>query len=258
MLRISLTALLLLAPAALLAQGRACTKPSGQPLIVTEKWLAAHKKQVSRITAAGGAYAPPTGECGGIVVLDTGGMAVAAARAVVDLEKMGWRGRVALLAGGHLPAGLAAERSLVAVGGGQEATQARVYDQRGIVDLDYVRAHLRSPGIVLVDARTRALYTGAELEGPERRGHIPGAINIPYTEVMANDGKMLPAEDLRALFDRAGVHRGELAVVYCHSGNKAALVYLAARWAGIDARLYEGSWLEWSREVELPVETGER
>src|SRR6185437_15543751 len=86
----------------------------------------------------------------------------------------------------------------------------------------------------------------------------PGAANIPYPAVLASDGALRTKEELREVFARAGVPAGNLVVVYCHSGNKAALVYVAARWAGINAELYEGSWVEWSRETELPAETGDR
>jgi thiosulfate/3-mercaptopyruvate sulfurtransferase len=113
--------------------------------------------------------------------------------------------------------------------------------------------HGRSP--VLVDARAPERYRG-EVEPIDRvAGHIPGAGSLPFAE-LAPDGRFLPPAELRARFEAAGVESGDEAVAYCGSGVTACVVVLAAEVAGIGpARLYPGSWSEWSGRG-LPVERG--
>jgi thiosulfate/3-mercaptopyruvate sulfurtransferase len=110
---------------------------------------------------------------------------------------------------------------------------------------------------VLLDARAPDRYRG-EVEPIDLvAGHIPGAVNMPFAE-LAPKGRFLPPAELRARFAAAGVHSGDEAVAYCGSGVTATVVVLAAEVAGIGAaRLYPGSWSEWSGRG-LPVERGER
>jgi thiosulfate/3-mercaptopyruvate sulfurtransferase len=101
---------------------------------------------------------------------------------------------------------------------------------------------------VLVDARVPERYRGEVEPIDPVAGHIPGAVNLPFME-LAPEGRFLPPEELRARFEAAGVGSGDDAVAYCGSGVTACVVVLAAEVAGIGpARLYPGSWSEWSRQ----------
>lgn len=233
MRRSGTTALLFLSPTALAGQLLRCPPTHKQPPVVNADWLVAHRDYVIGLPSGGsGTPGPPAPRaihdegCPGLVVFQASGTPVAAAIEVVDLEKAGRRGRVSLLDGGLAAwrAARSATATTAAGNGGHSTPAPGGYDLRGIVGLEYVRAHLGAPHVSLVDARTHDLFTGAALEGPERRGHIPGAVNIPYTTVLASDGALRTKEGLREVFARAGVPAGNLVVVYCHSGNKAALV----------------------------------
>jgi thiosulfate/3-mercaptopyruvate sulfurtransferase len=106
---------------------------------------------------------------------------------------------------------------------------------------------------LLLDARAPERYRG-EIEPIDPvAGHIPGAVNLPFAELVP-DGRFLAPEDLRARFEAAGAAPGRELVAYCGSGVTACVLLLAAEVAGLEpGRLYPGSWSEWSGRG-LPAE----
>ena len=109
---------------------------------------------------------------------------------------------------------------------------------------------------LLLDARAPERYRGETEPIDSVAGHIPGARNLPFVEV-APGGRFLPPDELRARFEGAGAAPGAHFVAYCGSGVTACVLLLAAKVAGLTgARLYPGSWSEWSRRG-LPAEDGE-
>ena len=128
--------------------------------------------------------------------------------------------------------------------------------QPTIVDVAFVRAHARQPGYVLIDARAAMYYDGLEESGADghpRRGHIPGAHNLPFTGITNDDLTLKNPAELLALFRNAGVMPGDRVIAYCHIGQQATAVLFAARAVGIDAVLYDGSFEDWTMR-NLPVE----
>ena len=104
--------------------------------------------------------------------------------------------------------------------------------------------------LTILDVRRSDEYTGkAGSACDPRQGHIPGARRLQVDELFGGDGMPKPAAEIRSLVGDAG----EI-VAYCHSGSRSALATLALRSAGYDARNYAGSWHEWSRHPELPLE----
>ena len=122
-----------------------------------------------------------------------------------------------------------------------------------IVDAAWVKSRLGSPSLHLIDGRAAAFYDGVE-KGGSRKGHVAGAKSIPYTEIMDDALRLKSAAELRALFTRAGVAPGDTVVAYCHIGQQATAVLFAARSLGHPVLLYDGSYQDWSRRAELPVE----
>jgi len=123
-----------------------------------------------------------------------------------------------------------------------------------IASLDYVRANLHHAGVDIVDARLPEYYTGARIPQGQRAGHIPGASNITFNTLVDDKGKLLPAGEIEAKFRAAGIQSGDRVVSYCHIGQQASLIYFVARYLGYDARLFDGSWEDWSRHADLPAE----
>ena len=125
-----------------------------------------------------------------------------------------------------------------------------------IVNAEWVHARLEDPNVAIFDARPPAEFSG-EIpgEGIERPGHIPGAQNVFWqTLVVSPDHPRLKDEaELRRMFEEAGVDPGDTVVAYCRTGGQASFLYTVARHLGYDVRLYDGSFIDWSR-TEYPVE----
>jgi thiosulfate/3-mercaptopyruvate sulfurtransferase len=109
----------------------------------------------------------------------------------------------------------------------------------------------------IVDARSKQAYIGVGT-GNFRPGHITGAVNIPSPSVLDSTGKYLPADSLQSLFKQADIKNGDEIITYCNSGRSACPVYIAAKLLGYTVHLYDGSYEEWSRRTELPVEGGKK
>jgi len=115
-----------------------------------------------------------------------------------------------------------------------------------------IAARLDDPALTILDVRREEEYTGKRGSACDpRQGHIPGARRVQVETLFAPEGGPLPAERIREL---VGAPDGAEVVAYCHSGSRSAIATLALRAAGYDARNYAGSWHEWSRHPELPLE----
>lgn len=110
---------------------------------------------------------------------------------------------------------------------------------------------------LVIDARAAERYRGDVEPVDPRAGHVPGAINLPFTGNLDPQGRFLPASELRARFAAAGVDQEAEVIVYCGSGVTATHDVLALEQAGYGrVRLFPGSWSQWSADPERPVATG--
>jgi thiosulfate/3-mercaptopyruvate sulfurtransferase len=122
-----------------------------------------------------------------------------------------------------------------------------------VVDAAWVKSRIGTPNFHLIDGRAAVYYDGVEAGGP-RKGHIKGATSLPFTEITDDRLYLRKPVELKALFAKAGVADGDTVVAYCHIGQQGTAVLFAARSLGHPVLLYDGSFQEWSRKNELPVE----
>ena len=126
------------------------------------------------------------------------------------------------------------------------------------LDAREVERQLLAPQALLVDARAAERFQGLTEPIDRTPGHIPGAANHHYQQALADDGTLLPVEVLRETFTSLlGERKAEDIVMYCGSGVSACVNLLAMEHAGLPgAKLFPGSWSEWSSDPSRPVETG--
>ena len=131
---------------------------------------------------------------------------------------------------------------------------------------DDVMRHMERGG-PMVDVRSPQEYIGEVThmpgypqEGALRGGHIPGAVNVPWSRAAAPDGTFLPREDLEALYlGEQGLDPSAATVTYCRIGERSSHTWFVLRYLlGFrDVRNYDGSWTEWGNLVGAPIEKGE-
>jgi thiosulfate/3-mercaptopyruvate sulfurtransferase len=115
------------------------------------------------------------------------------------------------------------------------------------VTLDELASRLGEPGLVVLDVRSEAEFSGAAgYPCDPRQGHIPGARHVDVQELLARGAVEVAGE--------LGLGPDSEVIAYCHSGSRSAFAAEALRAAGFRARNYPGSWHEWSRDESLPAE----
>lgn len=199
------------------------------------------------------------------VVLYDGARGLLAARVFFTLDYLGLGDRAALLDGG-LEAWRAGGRAVVAEAAAEVEAARPAPAERGslqvaprpdvVVDAAWLAGRLGSPGLKLIDARPPAQYTGKEPgEGIARPGHIPGAVNLFWQDALVPGAVpvLKDRETLRHMYHELGISEADEVVTYCRTGVQASHAYFVARYLGFGPKMYDASYIDWSRRDQLPV-----
>jgi thiosulfate/3-mercaptopyruvate sulfurtransferase len=187
-----------------------------------------------------------------VVYAGKGTAAQSASRIVLTLDYLDLGHRTSLLNGGlaaWLRAGKPVTSQVTPAKPGRLTARAT---KPVVVDAEFVKSVPTRANHVLVDARAPVYYRGTEPTFG-KSGHIPGAINIPFTSIV-DATQTIDEKQVAALFRDAGVKAGDTVVVYCHIGQQATLVALGARLLGHQVVLYDGAFQDWSTANRGPVE----
>lgn len=125
--------------------------------------------------------------------------------------------------------------------------------------LEEIRAGAGAGVTQLIDARARGRFEGTEPEPRPglRGGHIPGARNLPFTELVGSDGLLLPPDELRRRYAAAGIDPSRPVIASCGSGVTACALALGLELLGAPTcAVYDGSWSEWGQPQGPPLEQG--
>ncbi len=122
--------------------------------------------------------------------------------------------------------------------------------------------HLDNPIGVLVDVRSPEEYAGLIVAPPgldetaQRAGHIPGASNIPWSDVLRGDGTFKSTTELQRLYDARGIHATDDIITYCRIGERSSHSWFVLKeLLGYEkVRNYDGSWTEWGNLIGAPIE----
>lgn len=139
---------------------------------------------------------------------------------------------------------------------GRVTLTPKVQPQR-VVSADWIKERLSSEKMTLLDARPDAEFTGADggMNGMHVRGHLPDAQQLVWNSLLDSSGRYLPDAELRKKFDAIGAKTSTPLVSYCMVGMRASVTYFIARHLGYDARMYDGSIVDWTRR-KLPAVMG--
>jgi thiosulfate/3-mercaptopyruvate sulfurtransferase len=130
-------------------------------------------------------------------------------------------------------------------------------DARPVRDLAAIRANIVNRSEQLVDVRSRGRFDGIEPEPRPglRSGHVPGSINLPFTQLVNPDGTLLPPETLRRRLAEVGIDLSRPVVATCGSGTSACALVLGLHSIGHTlTAVYDGAWAEWGGRADTPVE----
>ena len=186
----------------------------------------------------------------------------------LDDEGGGWAGRLAwtldiignrtwrYLDGGlqaWVAAGLPIERAPVSV---PPSDVEVTVDTGPIAEAEDILPRLGDQHLVIWDCRSAAEFAGHR-RAAVRAGHIPGAVNLDWLDVMDDERDLCLVRNLETLLAEHGIVPERDVITHCQTHHRSGLTYMAARLLGFPRiRAYHGSWSEWGNRMDTPVQTG--
>lgn len=123
-----------------------------------------------------------------------------------------------------------------------------------IADHEWINAHLDNDNVQVIDVRSAEEYMGVDVRSA-RGGHIPGAINLDWHQLLQSNGRLKPESELRDLLAKHGITPGKEAITYCQSHMRSSFAFLVLKLLGYDkVRGYPGAWSDWGNRDDTPIE----
>ena len=124
----------------------------------------------------------------------------------------------------------------------------------------------RSFQLSLVDVRSGPEYKGEitappeyPTEGAQRGGHVPGAVNIPWSQVISDDGTFKTLEEISEIYEKKGITKDKDIITYCRIGERSSHTWFVLKYllGYPNVKNYDGSWTEWGNLIGNPIEKGD-
>lgn len=122
-----------------------------------------------------------------------------------------------------------------------------------IAEKSDVLASIEDPDVVIWDARSPEEFAGTRVVA-QRGGHVPGAINLDWLELMDRNAGLRLRADLATLLEQKGLLNAKQIITHCQTHHRSGLAYLVGKLLQLDIRGYHGSWSEWGNDPETPIE----
>lgn len=129
-------------------------------------------------------------------------------------------------------------------------------DFEGVATRQHILDNLSNPDVVILDTRSPAEFNGTKVFA-KRGGHIPGAVNMEWTEAMdkQRDLRLKSETELKNILDNLGVTSDKQVITHCHSHHRSAHTYIMLKSLGYkNIKGYPGSWSDWGNEANTPIE----
>ena len=122
-----------------------------------------------------------------------------------------------------------------------------------IAEKEDVLASIEDESVIVWDARSPEEYAGTRIVAA-RGGHVPGAVNLDWLELMDRGHHLKLINNLPELLKKKGFDKAETVITHCQTHHRSGLTYFAGKLLGLNIKAYHGSWSEWGNDPDTPIE----